>query len=344
MQTTNGDAIERLGDDRRAQGVDVVLRCFAEAVGADTAAVLTRTEGKIRLLSHWAREGHELVIRWTGGSLIARAFAADGPLLEATTGSGGAPGEEHGATAIAGRFRGRDRVDGVIYAGFSPRTAIDAPDLVWATESYSSLVALSLDREPAIRAVFAAASFDSLTGCLNHGGLLAALRHEIQRSQRHGHRLSLCFIDLDGFKRINDERGHLEGNRVLAAVGAALGASARAYDAVGRFGGDEFVVVLPETGGREAEAVAKRIQAVARTACANASPVAVDVSVGVAEWDRTGSEMTVLAAADAALARAKANGGAAIATAAGLRFRRADRLVQMTRAALRGSPLGTSEH
>ena len=67
------------------------------------------------------------------------------------------------------------------------------------------------------------------------------------RSTRYGHPVSCCFIDLDRFKALNEERGHLFGSRVLADVAAALRASLRIGDSVGRYGGDEFIVLLPHT-------------------------------------------------------------------------------------------------
>ena len=95
-------------------------------------------------------------------------------------------------------------------------------------------------------------------------------------------------------------------------MGDALEASARAYDFVGRFGGDEFVVVLPETGARAAVATAERLRANARAALADASLVPIEMSIGVAEWDGEGTSSELLDAADDALRDAKRAGGARV--------------------------------
>jgi diguanylate cyclase (GGDEF)-like protein len=99
---------------------------------------------------------------------------------------------------------------------------------------------------------------------------------------------------------------------VLAAVGGALLERVRGSDVVCRFGGDEFVVVLPETGGRAAAAAARRMRAGIGEAIAVATPVEIDVSIGVAEWDGESTASALLEAADAALREAKRSGGARI--------------------------------
>jgi diguanylate cyclase (GGDEF)-like protein len=138
------------------------------------------------------------------------------------------------------------------------------------------------------------------------------LEAEMGRSHRGGHRLSCCFIDLDRFKDVNDRDGHLEGNRVLSAVGRALRERARQYDSVGRFGGDEFIVVLPETCSRDAGAAAARFRDGALAALAEATEVDVGISIGIAEWDGKATASELLGVADRALANAKRPGGGKI--------------------------------
>jgi diguanylate cyclase (GGDEF)-like protein len=203
-------------------------------------------------------------------------------------------------------------------------------ELVWATESFARLASLAMMKDPTIADVFGLAGFDFVTGCLNPAWLMEALSAEIGRSQRSRHRLSCCFADLDGFKLVNDLEGHLAGNRVLAAVGGALLEQVRDSDAVCRFGGDEFVVVLPETGARAAVAAARRMRAGVREAIAEATSIELDVSIGVAEWDGESNAAALLEAADEALRDAKESGGARIAnrpTAAS----QADGLLELTK-------------
>jgi len=95
---------------------------------------------------------------------------------------------------------------------------------------------------------------------MHTGYLNAVLRRETKRASRSGRPLSLLFIDLDGFKSINDTHGHLFGSRALVEAAHVIKGSARETDVVARFGGDEFALILPDTGGEGAFAVGERIR------------------------------------------------------------------------------------
>jgi diguanylate cyclase (GGDEF)-like protein len=101
---------------------------------------------------------------------------------------------------------------------------------------------------------------DGLTGLYNHSYLLGALRREILRSRRHGAPTSLVMLDLDDFKRVNDTRGHLEGDRVLVKAAALIQGSLREIDIAARYGGEEFAALLPDTPRTGAYVVAERIR------------------------------------------------------------------------------------
>ena len=101
---------------------------------------------------------------------------------------------------------------------------------------------------------------DDLTQLYNSRYLSQVLRRETKRASRSGRPLSLLFIDLDGFKSINDTHGHLFGSRALVEAAGVIRASARETDMVARFGGDEFALVLPDTGSEGAVAVGERIR------------------------------------------------------------------------------------
>jgi diguanylate cyclase (GGDEF)-like protein len=124
------------------------------------------------------------------------------------------------------------------------------------------------------------ALLDPLTGLLNRPGLAHVLELLVEQSRRHKGALSVLFLDLDGFKAANDAFGHVVGDRILCAVGDALQAQLRATDIAARWGGDEFVIVLPAAAPEMIVGVVARVEA----AIAALSPVGVTlgVSIGVA--------------------------------------------------------------
>jgi two-component system, cell cycle response regulator len=145
---------------------------------------------------------------------------------------------------------------------------------------------------------------DALTGLLNRRAILTQLAGMVSGARRHGHPLSIGILDLDAFKAINDEHGHHVGDDVLVAAVRAMRAHLRAEDQLGRLGGEEFLMLLPDTASAAARSVAEKL----RTEVAAApAPVAVTVSVGVATWAQETPEQ-LLRRADAALYRAKEGG------------------------------------
>jgi diguanylate cyclase (GGDEF)-like protein len=101
---------------------------------------------------------------------------------------------------------------------------------------------------------------DGLTGLYNHTHFLASLKRELQRCRRSGLKLALAMFDLDDFKRVNDTRGHVEGDRVLMKVAALMKESLRDIDLAARYGGEEFAIILPDTFRTGAFVVAERIR------------------------------------------------------------------------------------
>ncbi|HWH15187.1 MAG TPA: GGDEF domain-containing protein [Miltoncostaeaceae bacterium] len=161
--------------------------------------------------------------------------------------------------------------------------------------------------ERALQAASARSLTDSLTGLPNYAYLSEALPHEVRRSERYGAPLSVVLLDLDGFKPFNDRWGHEAGNRMLAAVGATLQAAGRASDVVGRFGGEEFTLIVPGDAA-EARDAAERIRAAVaqvRIEVAPGAEAAITLSAGVAEHVPGETVEALLRRADAALYAAK---------------------------------------
>ncbi len=152
---------------------------------------------------------------------------------------------------------------------------------------------------------------DPLTGLANRGSALAELQNRFGLSQRYGRPLSVVVCDLDHFKQVNDTYGHGAGDFVLHTFGERLIATLREADLAGRIGGEEFLMVLPETDLAGARPFAERLRkAIAATPIQLASGgLTVTCSMGIAE--RTGDDLNagqLLARADAALYRAKGGG------------------------------------
>ena len=172
---------------------------------------------------------------------------------------------------------------------------------------------LTEELHAANRRLRALARTDELTGVRNRRGLRSALTREFRRAERYGGALSVMVFDVDRFKQVNDDFGHAVGDSVLAAVAQALKRGVREVDVVGRVGGEEFVVVAPETPARDALAVAERLRRAVGERVAttpHGSAVRVTVSCGVATLSdvHARSPDELLGYADAALYRAKALG------------------------------------
>jgi two-component system cell cycle response regulator len=155
---------------------------------------------------------------------------------------------------------------------------------------------------------------DELTGLWNRRFLQRRLAAELHAARRHGHGLSVALADVDHFKAVNDDHGHLIGDDVLAAVGRRLSEAVRADDVVGRWGGEEFLAILPRIESDGARAAAERIRgAVAQAPLSGGIPVTV--SVGCATLEDEATVDTLLRRADEALYRAKRGGRNAVVVA-----------------------------
>jgi diguanylate cyclase (GGDEF)-like protein len=189
--------------------------------------------------------------------------------------------------------------------GLDERAAEQAAALV-----DQSAVALALLRARA------EAGTDAVTGCMNHRAMRRRLDEEIDRAARTGGRLSCLLMDLDDFKLVNDRHGHPAGDALLRDVSRALMGEFRAFDRVARYGGDEFLVILPNADGASAARAAER--ALARLAALPTPDLQLGVraSIGVAEWGAPMTAIGLLQACDGALLRIKRDGKGRVAQSA----------------------------
>ena len=298
--------------------LEEVLRTFAReaasAVGADVAGVYVgnATDGGI------ATAGHNVAEDWHG-VLVAPGEGAAGTVL--LTGETFAtndyqrdvrqpphPSMAHFRTAIAVPMVWNQELKGALSVGWKTMRRIEDEDRR-TLEAIADLATVACRNAETYHNVQQAARTDALTGLLNHGAMQVRVREEIARAQRDKTPLSFVIIDLDDFKRVNDVRGHQAGDELLRQVAGVLQADLRPYDQVARYGGDEFVLLLPGSEEADARVVAERV----RDAVANELVGAC--SVGVAQWHEPLDADGLLEHADRALLLAKRTGKGRVAVA-----------------------------
>jgi diguanylate cyclase (GGDEF)-like protein len=212
------------------------------------------------------------------------------------------------ATVVAFPLESRGRRIGAV-VGFDPMASSReprlAPPVLRALRVLLEPAGVALDNSLLLKREQALSVTDDLTSLYNSRYLNQVLRRETKRASRNGRALSLLFIDLDGFKSVNDTHGHLSGSRALVEAAAVIRGSARETDVVARFGGDEFAVVLPDTGAEGAFAVGDRIReriAAHQFLASEGLELRLTASVGVATLpDVADSSDGLMRAADAAM-------------------------------------------
>ncbi|MBV8201757.1 MAG: sensor domain-containing diguanylate cyclase, partial [Acidobacteria bacterium] len=165
--------------------------------------------------------------------------------------------------------------------------------------------------------LFESATYESLTGLLRREAILEHLDHELERAQRYGRPLTLAMADLDHFKEVNDRYGHLAGDTLLKAVSQVASEGLRSTDMIGRYGGEEFLVVLPETEIAGAVSVAEKIRSLVQKTSVpmeDGTLVRVTISIGLASLRQSHprqerlTSRDLIAAADRSLYEAKNKG------------------------------------
>jgi two-component system, cell cycle response regulator len=152
------------------------------------------------------------------------------------------------------------------------------------------------------------ATHDPLTGLFNRGAIVGILQKELTRAQRERNSVSVILVDLDHFKKINDTQGHSAGDAVLRQVAERMQSSVRSYDSVGRYGGEEFLIVLPGCSSRMGTERAEQIRLTLGEPSPHSPESRISASMGVASAQSPTEMEELLSTADAALYRAKRNG------------------------------------
>ena len=225
------------------------------------------------------------------------------------------PAETAPAAALGFPLECRGRIVGAL-VGIDPVPAAREPRLSPATldglKTALEPGAVALDNALRMQRAEALSVTDDLTQLYNSRYLSQVLRRETKRAVRSGRPLSLLFVDLDGFKRVNDTHGHLFGSAALVEAAGLMRLCARETDVVARFGGDEFALVLPDTGGDGAVAVGERVRdriAMHRFLYAKGLEIRLTVSVGVATMpEAAGTAEALVQAADRAMYWVKDHG------------------------------------
>ncbi|AQV98654.1 GGDEF domain-containing protein [Cupriavidus necator] len=200
--------------------------------------------------------------------------------------------------------------DAVDTPRFSPSAIQTTYIAAYCFASLFVCIGLLLTVSERLRAQFEyLAQRDDLTGVLSRRAVLHAGSSELKNRRGSGQPLSLLLMDIDHFKRINDQHGHLVGDRVLAHFAQTVGRALRRTDYLGRFGGEEFVVLLPHTGMEAALALAEHVRQAVERQSAIAGQPACTASLGLASIEAGEATLDeLLARADSALYRAKADG------------------------------------
>jgi diguanylate cyclase (GGDEF)-like protein len=186
-------------------------------------------------------------------------------------------------------------------------------------QTMADYAAIAIENARAVQRIQELSITDDCTGLYNARHLFTTLSEEVHRSQRFGYEFSLLFLDLDYFKRVNDEHGHLVGSRLLGQVGQALRENLRLVDAAFRYGGDEFAILLPQTSKDAAVLVAQRLMSVfhfRQWLATEGLRLPLRASIGIASYPTdAGSPQAVVQRADEMMYQVKQAGRDNIAVA-----------------------------
>jgi two-component system, cell cycle response regulator len=220
----------------------------------------------------------------------------------------------------------------------SPNELAFSPHDQLVLQTLADLVGVALQNSKMYQELKSLATFDALTGLLNRRSILAQLDAELLRSQTLGQNLAVLMADIDGFKQVNDLYGHQSGDIALQAVSHLIQTTIRRNDLAGRVGGEEFLIVLPETDQQGAELIAERLRSACELMLIDVGPaqISLTLSLGVVSWLETAAltAADLIQKSDRALYHAKSIGRNKVMVASGERGQ-SNRLLTLTKPALK---------
>jgi len=306
-------AMERVsGTLDPAEVLDRIREVIARALHADRSLLAVCEGGKVLLADQVVADSDEA---------FERLLAEAGPVSSRDPG-GPVPAmfaEAALRSWLAVPLRTRDRPAGAVFVTTERAEAYGETHREIAAALAGQGMA-AYENATLFKTVEQLALTDGLTGLFNRRHFFHLADREIAATRRRSSPLTAMMLDIDHFKQVNDGYGHPVGDQVIAAVADRLNAAVRKTDLVGRYGGEEFVVFLPDTGAEGANILAERIRVAIgdRPIDTDAGPLAVTTSIGLAAYDITDTEPgSLLARADEALYAAKQGGRNRVVTHAG---------------------------
>ncbi len=287
---------------------DVILQAF----GADHVAILLREDAHLMLRAH---KGH-LTLRFpeggeipAGSGLTRRALESGKPVVENDVSKvdGYVPGLVETRSEMCLPLISLGETIGVLALDSARQDAFQPGD-VQSLESVADICAAAIQNARYFDRMRQLAYVDGLTGIFNRRYFEMRVNEEIERARRYGSSLALIMVDLDHFKRLNDEFGHLLGDEVLRQVCTIFAQNLRKSDITCRYGGEEFVVLMPETADGQAVAAAEKLRRTVESWNFPGVPRPVTISAGVATLGRADARDELVQAADRALYAAKHTG------------------------------------
>ena len=299
--------------------VEAALDLLPKMATADVITFLLKGEERnyYRIRSQWALPKKQFVVfqraikahlsSWVNGTPDTFKWSF-GTTMEKKVQNGFGDLLRHSLTVP---IRSDGRVTGILnLAGI--QSISNSKDLPYLVETVAANLGRALKNAHTYERTLELAEKDALTGLPNYRATMKRLEQELERSNRYGHTLSVLVIDIDSFKSINDAYGHQAGDLVLRKISRIIEQNVRSCDTAGRYAGDEFLIILPETSRENAALISERIRStVDMQAWPEEFPnLRASVSIGVASSDSTEKEalQDLFHAADSALYRAKNKG------------------------------------